>query len=133
MLLNQDKQRIILDILRVLPDHDTVIPVQVLGELFNVLVRKARIHPDEAKGIVLDWQDNFPVIDTSAQIIMKAAELASIHQLSIWDAVILSAASDSGCRVLLSEDMQHGFTWSGITVVNPFHHDRHPLLVAALS
>lgn len=64
---------------------------------------------------------------------MKAAELASIHQLSIWDAVILSAASDSGCRVLLSEDMQHGFTWSGTTVVNPFHHDRHPLLVAALS
>jgi hypothetical protein len=28
----------------------------------------------------------------------------------------------------LSEDMQDGFSWRGVTVVNPFASKRHPLL-----
>ena len=36
------------------------------------------------------------------------------------DAVILSAAAESGCRLLLSQDLQEGFTWNGVTVTNPF-------------
>ena len=31
----------------------------------------------------------------------------------------------------LSEDLQHGFTWRGVTVSNPFEHVGHPLLLAA--
>jgi predicted nucleic acid-binding protein len=54
------------------------------------------------------------------------------HGLPMWDALILSVAAESGCRLLLSEDFQHGFTWRGVTVVNPYLETRHPLLVAAL-
>jgi hypothetical protein len=36
------------------------------------------------------------------------------------------------CRLLLSEDLQEGFTWSGVTVTNPFSTSRHPLLEAML-
>jgi predicted nucleic acid-binding protein len=57
-----------------------------------------------------------------------AADLAADHHFSIWDAVILSAAAQAGCRLLLSEDLQNGFTWAGVTVVNPFASTRHPLL-----
>ena len=57
-------------------------------------------------------------------------DLAVHHVLSIWDAVILSAAAAAGCRLLLSEDLQDGFTWNGVTVVNPFPGRRHPLLAA---
>jgi hypothetical protein len=28
----------------------------------------------------------------------------------------------------LSEDLQHGFTWGGVTIVNPFVSPRHELL-----
>ena len=63
---------------------------------------------------------------------VAAADLATDHQLGIWDAVILSAASQSGCRLLLSEDLQEGFTWAGLTVVNPFASPRHALLHALL-
>ena len=52
--------------------------------------------------------------------------------LGIWDAVILSAASRSGCRLLLSEDLQKGFTWAGVAVVNPFASTQHALLQALL-
>jgi predicted nucleic acid-binding protein len=64
---------------------------------------------------------------------LAATDLATDHRLSIWDAVILSAAADSGCRLLLSEDLQDGFTWQGVTVANPFASTLHPLLEAALS
>jgi predicted nucleic acid-binding protein len=63
---------------------------------------------------------------------LAAADLATNHRLGIWDAVVLSAAAEAGCRLLLSEDMQDGFTWKGITVTNPFSTLRHELLVALL-
>lgn len=43
---------------------------------------------------------------------MTAADLAADHHFGIWDAVILSTASQTGCRLLLSEDLQDGFTWA---------------------
>jgi predicted nucleic acid-binding protein len=33
---------------------------------------------------------------------------------------MLAVAAQAGCRVLLSEDMQHGFTWRGATIRDPF-------------
>jgi predicted nucleic acid-binding protein len=63
---------------------------------------------------------------------LAAADLATDHQLGIWDAVVLSAASQSACRPLLSEDLQEGFTWAGVTLVNPFSSPQHALLHALL-
>ena len=63
---------------------------------------------------------------------LAAMDLAVDHQLSIWDAVILAAAAETGCRLVLSEDMQEGFAWRGLTVANPFADQRHALLQAIL-
>ena len=52
--------------------------------------------------------------------------------MAIWDAVMLSAAAEAGCRLLLSEDFQEGFTWRGVSVTNPFAPERHALLDALL-
>src|SRR5579871_470817 len=103
-----------------LPQADTFLPVQTLGELFHVLVRKAHQKPAKARQAILDWQDAFPVIETSSEVMLGAADLATDHQLTIWDAVILSAAAEAGCRLLLSEDLQEGFVWRGVSVINPF-------------
>lgn len=121
-----------LAIIRKLPQDAGVVPVQVLGELFNVLVRKAGKSRIDARDALLSWRDTFPVIETSPEVMLAAADLATNHQLGIWDAVILSAAAQGGCRLLLSEDLQEGFTWAGATVVNPFASPRHALLQALL-
>lgn len=63
---------------------------------------------------------------------MSAFALAADHNLQVWDALILSTAASAGCRVLLSEGMQHGFVWRGCTIVNPFIEPMHPLLADAL-
>lgn len=37
-----------------------------------------------------------------------------------------------GADLLLSEDLQDGFAWRGVTIVNPFADVPHPLLTALL-
>jgi predicted nucleic acid-binding protein len=72
------------------------------------------------------------VIETSQAVLSSAIELAVRHRLRIWDAVIFSAAAEAQCRLLLSEDRQEGFTWNGVTVVNPFAAKRNKLLVSVM-
>lgn len=127
-----EKRDGVIDLIRRLPQEAAVIPVQVLGELFNVLVRKAGKSRIEARAAVMSWRDTFAVVGTTPEIMLSATDLAADHQFGIWDAVILSAASHTGCRLLLSEDLQDGFTFGGVTVVDPFAFPRHPLLAALL-
>jgi predicted nucleic acid-binding protein len=67
---------------------------------------------------------------TTAETIVMAADLATHHQLGTWDSVILAAAAQAGCRLLLSEDLQPGFSWGGVTVVDPFASPSSPALAA---
>ncbi|MCO5121137.1 MAG: PIN domain-containing protein [Burkholderiaceae bacterium] len=126
------KRDIALSLVRRLPPDAAVVPVQVLGELFNVLVRKAGRSRAEARNALLGWRDGFAAVDTTPEAMLIAADLATDHRFSIWDAVVLSVASQAGCRLLLSEDLQDGFTWGGVTVANPFASPRHALLESLL-
>lgn len=110
-----------------------MIPVQVIGELYNVLTRKFGRPPYEAKRSILMWQDSHVFIDIHRDTTLAAIDLSADHALSIWDAVILVASAQAGCRLLLSEDMQDGFTWAGLTVVNPFAERLNPLLADYLA
>ncbi len=119
-------------VLRALPVTSVVLPVQVLGELFRVLTRKAKRPAPAARATVLVWQDSFPTHDTTAAALASAMDLVADHGFAVWDAVILAVSAEAGCRLLLSEDMHEGFTWRGVTIVNPFAAAQHPLLTAAL-
>lgn len=115
-----------------LPRADTVLPVQVLGELYNVLVRKVGWDSDQAQATVVNWADAYPTYPTSAEVLLAAIDLAAAHHLRIWDAVIIAVATEMGCRFLISEDMQDGFAWNGVAVVNPFTSNCHRALAAFL-
>jgi predicted nucleic acid-binding protein len=121
------------ELIQRLPPGAIVLPVQTLGELFHVLVRKAKRRPARARAAVLSWRDAYAVMETSAAVMVNATDLASDHGLSIWDSVILAAAAEAECRLLLSEDLQEGFTWRGVTVANPFALTLHPMLAALLT
>ena len=121
-----------LDLFAALDPEATCIPVQALGELFAVLTKHARRSRNDARQAILQWGDAFPLIESSSSVLLSAMDLAADHGLTIWDAMILAAAADARCRLLLSEDLQEGFTWGGVTVVNPFAPARHPLLALAL-
>jgi len=99
---------------------EIVVPVQALGELFIVLVRKAGRAAAEARGAIVQWCDSFEVAETTAAVLFEAMEIATAHRLAFWDAVMLAVAAQAGCRLLLSEDLPDGFFWRGVTVRNRF-------------
>ena len=108
------------------------IPVQALGELYNVLTRRLRWDRPRAANTIASWRGSFQSAPTSDATLRAAVELASAHGLVIWDAVILASCAEARCEVLLSEDMQDGFAWRGVTIVNPFAASPHKLLAALL-
>jgi len=111
-----------------LPAELILLPAQTMGELYRVLTGKAKRDPAEVREAILAWADSFEVADSSWVAFQSALDLAADHGLQIWDALILSVAADNRCRLLLSEDLQNGFTWRGVTVVNPFVAPLSPLL-----
>jgi predicted nucleic acid-binding protein len=122
------KKKAALDFIGALPAEAVVLPAQIIAELFQVLIRKGQLTPAQARAAILSWCNVFPVAETSLSVLLGAAELAVSHRFSFWDGVVLASASEAGCRLLLSEDLQPGFTWNSVTIANPFATTKHPLL-----
>ncbi|CAA7621911.1 PIN domain-containing protein [Magnetospirillum sp. SS-4] len=122
-----------LEIIAALPSGMALVPVQVLGELHRVLTVKASRTPEAARDAILSWMDALICRDTSSSALLSALDLVADHRLSFWDALILAVAAEAGCRLLLTEDLHEGFTWRGVTVVNPFADNIHPLLTGMMS
>ena len=128
---NKARRDASLSLISRLREQDVVLPAQTLGELYRVLTGKARRNAEAARQAILGWADTYEIADSRWTAFQSAMDLCADHGLQIWDALILSVAAESRCRVLLSEDLQDGFTWRGITVVNPYALPAHPLLKAA--
>jgi predicted nucleic acid-binding protein len=119
-------------ILSAIPSAEFVLPAQVIAELAHVLGRKTALSLGEVREKVRLWERDAAIAPTQASTLEAALDLAAEHGLQVFDAIILAAASEADCRMLLSEDMQDGFVWRGVTVVNPFAATAHPLLADLL-
>lgn len=109
-----------------------IAPVQALGELFVVL-RKAGAPAAEAREVLVRFVEGLAAPASERATALAAADLVVDHKLQYWDAMIVSAAADAGCTLLLSEDMQHGFVTRGLTIVNPLAEPAHPRLAALMA
>lgn len=97
------------------------IGVQVLNEFTNVARSKLRwdwARVDAALDVIAELME--PARPLTADIHAHAVKLARANTLPVYDALIIAAAADAGCSVLLTEDMQHGRKFGGVTVQNPF-------------
>ena len=122
------------DLVARLKPTDAIVAVQVLGELSRVLTSKMKKSGSEVRDLLLSWSDGVVVADTTWTAFQSAMDLSVDHQISMWDALILAVAAENKCRLLLSEDFQNGFTWRGVTIVNPFETKAKPykLLASAI-
>ena len=126
------RRDVTMELLTRLPPEYILLPVQVLGELFRILTGKAHCPADIARSRILQWADSFEVADSTWSAFASAFDLTADHGFQVWDALIVAVAAEHRCRILLTEDMQNGFTWRGVTVVNPYQTPSHPLLSALL-
>lgn len=128
-----ERCRIAVGLVDQLPETAVLLPAQVLGELMLVLTRKAGRIREAARDAVLGWADSFDVVDSTWSSFQAAFDLSVTHEFRMWEALVMSVAAENRCRIVLSEDLQHGFTWRGVTIVNPFLPEESPLLKAILS
>lgn len=93
----------------------------MLGEFYVTLTRKFETPLPAADAMeALDELCSFPVRPLRTELVLAAVRRSASSQLSYRDALIVESAIDSGATVLLSEDLQHGQTFDGLRVVNPF-------------
>lgn len=104
---------------RVYVDGIGVISTQVLQEFFVASTRKLGVPADIARRKV-ELLARLDVVSMQPSLILDAIDLHRLHSLSFWDALILRAAAASGCRRLLTEDLQSGRTIAGVQIENPF-------------
>ena len=97
-----------------------VISVQVLNEFAAVARRKSDLSWVEIREILTTLRTLCRVEAVTAATHDLGLEIAERHGLSLYDSLIVAAASLAGCRVLYSEDMQDGQSIGGVTIRNPF-------------
>ena len=107
-------------LIEAIPARDLIIPLQVIGEATRWVYTKGKRSKSFAREQASRWIETYTTQETSRPILEAALDLIAKHQFQIWDAIILSAASAAGSGYLLSEDLQHGFRWRGVKIINPF-------------
>jgi len=97
------------------------ISVQVLNEAMVNCRRKAGLSWEETGAFLAEVQFLCPVEDLSVQTHLVGRALAEKYQLSVYDAMIVSAALIAGCTTLWSEDMHDGLLVEDqLRILNPF-------------
>jgi len=96
-----------------------VVSLQVLQEYFVTVTRKLHVDAAIARRKV-ELIAEFDVASPDVTDVLAAIDLHRLHGISFWDALILRAAKQAGCSILLTEDMQGNREIDGVQIVNPF-------------
>lgn len=97
------------------------ISVQVLNEFAAVASRKLALSWREIKDILGPIRAICEIDPISIETHDGAIEIAGRYGFSFYDSAILASALHSGCRVLYSEDFQHGqLIANQLRIRNPF-------------
>ena len=98
---------------------DYVISSQVLNEFSNVAINKLKKTRQETRCFV----ELFMEINSGAvrpEWTLRAIDIMGQHGLQFYDSLLLAAAESAGCDEILTEDLNDGQVYCGITAVNPF-------------
>lgn len=96
-----------------------VVSHQILQEYFVTVTRKLGVEQRIAPRKV-ELLAEFDVAATDVTDILAAIDLHFLHGFSFWDAQVIRAAKQTGCSVVLTEDMQESREIDGVRIVNPF-------------
>jgi predicted nucleic acid-binding protein len=105
-----------------LSSHLGVISSQVAQEFLNVATRKFASPMNEQQAIHYLDTVLLPLCDvfTSADLFKESLSIRAETGFSFYDSLILAAACVTGCKAILTEDMQSGRLIRGVEIQNPF-------------
>lgn len=99
-----------------------VISYQVVQEFFNVALRRfARPLPmSEAENYLQTVFRPLLAVHSSPVLFLEALRIHSVHRISWYDSLIISAAKAADCQIIYTEDLQSGRNLEGLLIENPF-------------
>lgn len=94
---------------------------QVVQETMNVLSRKMKLKWHDIENVAIELMQNNSLHINKESTLTSAAKIAAKYQFSFYDSLIISAALETGCSVLYSEDLNADQVIDGkLRIVNPF-------------
>lgn len=106
---------------KVIASENTCLSTQVLQETANVLFKKFQFDWPNIHIVLKEMIDYNDLHINSSSTISEACRIAERYGFSFYDSLIIAAALESECVVLLSEDMQHSIVIDGkLSIRNPF-------------
>jgi predicted nucleic acid-binding protein len=97
------------------------ISVQVLNEFTAVALRKLKMPLEEIREVLETVRDICLTQSLTVEDHNRACEIMEDYKLSFYDSVMIASALHADCKILYSEDLQHGqFIDKQLRVTNPF-------------
>jgi predicted nucleic acid-binding protein len=104
-----------------------VVSVQVLNELTSVSRSKFKMNWGEVGLVIQGTTTMCPDPEAlTFETFLEARRISEQYGLSIWDGMIIASALEAGCRILYTEDLQHGQVIDGVRIENPFLRPANP-------
>ncbi len=105
-----------------LSKQSAIVSFQVVQETLQVVIRKFRVILHDADVHSLLEQVLVPLwkVQPSPALYGKALQVQTNQGFGFHDSLVVAAALQSGCKRLLSEDLQHGQRIEGLRIENPF-------------
>lgn len=103
-------------------DGSGCISLQVVQEFLNLALRKFKpvMTKQQAEKYLETVLNPLCVYYPDIATYHRALAIQERWRYSWYDSLIITAAIDSGCDTLYSEDLQHGQTIETLTITNPF-------------
>jgi predicted nucleic acid-binding protein len=103
-------------------DKQSIISYQVVQEFINVALRGFRLAVvrSDLESLLLTALFPMMAISSSPALVIEALRLQDANRLSWYDSLIVAAAIQGHCKILYSEDLQHGRRFGDLIVENPF-------------
>ena len=118
-----EKKNIARDLIQnALKEQVGCISSQVIQEFLNVSSKKfdPPLAPQDSLKYLNSVLAPLCEIFTSIELYRKTIEISERWKYTFYDSMIVTAAIQTNCSILYSEDLQHGQIVQDVTVINPF-------------
>ena len=99
-----------------------IVSYQVVQEFFNLALRRFAqpMTVPEAEQYLSAVFRPLLAVQSSPALNSEALRLTAKHRLWWYDSLIVAAATEGGCGILYSEDLQRGQRFGDLKIENPF-------------
>jgi len=113
-----EKRKLLRDLLKKI-GYPMVWSTQIIQEFYQVMTVKHGKAPQKVKAIIKQFKE-FETVINGINTIENAIDIQILNRISFWDSLVISAAVQSNCSLLLTEYLNHGQKINGVLIQNPF-------------